>query len=100
MTRLDIPLYKFEHPDFGELEFPIPFGFVDCSWHNDTCPSWFDEQSCLKLWIDYADPVMRDSPGPRFALQQYNSEHEFVDEILTSDDYDEILRMVSTKRGA
>ncbi len=100
MVIQDMPLYKSEHPDFGEMEFQIPAGFVDSSWHNDSCPSWFDEQSWLKLWIDYADPDKRESPGPRFALQQYNSDHEFVDELLRSDDFDEVLCAVMKLREA
>ena len=98
MMHSNASRFKEEHPDFGELEFPIPIGFIDSSWHNDNCPSWYDEQSHLKLWIDYADPDMRDSPGPRFALQQYNSDNEFVDEILASDDYEEILKAVAQNR--
>ena len=58
MKEMSKPNYREEHPDFGDLEFPIPGGFIDSSWHNDNCPSWFDEQSYLKLWIDIADPDM------------------------------------------
>lgn len=98
MANATTPNYRQEHPDIGTLDFPIPAGFTDSSWHNDNCPSWFDETHNLKLWIDYADPDLRDSGGPRFALQKYNSDHEFVEEILALDDYNAILEAIAKSR--
>jgi len=43
-----------------------PFGFVDTSWHNDTCPSvalYADDETgeeLVKIYIDFADPMERE----------------------------------------
>lgn len=45
-------------------------GFYDSSWKNDMCPSFHDEASGLRVWIDYLeDPEIEDSP--RYELCQY-----------------------------
>jgi len=54
---------------FNDLLAKLP-GFVDSSWHNDTCPSIEHEQSQTKIWVEYADPDNRENAGPRFSIEQ------------------------------
>ncbi len=50
MKPPNVPLYRYEFPDFGSLDVPIPEGFQDSSRHNDLSPSWYDETQRLELW--------------------------------------------------
>lgn len=86
-------------PDWHYIDVLIPEGFVDSSWHNDSSPSWYEEKLNVKLWIEAADPELRDTHGPRFALQQYDDNFEYVRDIVMTDDYDEVLRAVETIRS-
>ncbi len=88
-----------EFPDWPSVDVRIPEGFVDSSWHNDSSPSWYEEKLNLKLWIEVADPELRDTQGPRFALQQYDDNFEYISDILMTDDYDQILRAVAAIRS-
>jgi len=52
--------YKAEFPDFGEMDVKIPDWLEDCSWHNDACPSFCNEELDIHLFVDYADPALRE----------------------------------------
>jgi hypothetical protein len=55
-----------EFPDFDITTLPeIPAGFIAEPWHHEACPRFINEAARLALWIDYADPAMRDM-GPDF----------------------------------
>ncbi len=54
---------------FGDLLAKLP-GFVDSSWHNDTCPSMEHEESQTRIWAEYLDPLSRDYKGKRFAIER------------------------------
>lgn len=66
------PLMAKEFPDFDQATLPtIPAGFEDTSWHNDACPSFQHEGLGLHLFIDYADPELREMASPtRFRVDQ------------------------------
>jgi hypothetical protein len=56
------PKYLFEFPTFGRLDVQLRAGFIDVSWHKNTCPSFelpsLDEAAewpALTLFIDYQD---------------------------------------------
>ena len=87
-------MYKTEFPDF-KLDVPIPAGFVDNSWHNNAMPCWIRElpdEKMMVLWIDYADPALRDHPqNARFVLHVTDSSMTDVYENYASNDYDEVL---------
>lgn len=54
--------YTTEFPDFPAADMPrVPAYWRDTSWHNDTCPSF--EFGRFRIFIDYADPAMREFPG-------------------------------------
>src|SRR5687768_13043239 len=63
-------MYRTEFPDYPiDAMPPIPEGFVDTSWHNDTCPSFTNAELGLVLFIDYPTEEWRELPGAkRFSL--------------------------------
>jgi hypothetical protein len=65
-----IPLFHMEFEDFPVADMPtMPPGFEDCSWHNDLSPSFEHSARGLQLWVDYADPELREFPeGERFVV--------------------------------
>jgi hypothetical protein len=87
--------YKTEFPDFI-LDVEIPEGFEDNSWHNNVAPSWvktIDPANNIDmiLFIDYADPAMREYQGyPRFCVQTMKGGCDVLAEY-TTDDYPELL---------
>lgn len=54
---------------FADLLAKLP-GFVDSSWHNDTCPSMHHEGTNTRIWVEYADPEKRENPGKRFVIER------------------------------
>ena len=88
-------MYKTEFPDF-KLDVPIPAGFVDNSWHNNVMPCWIRELSDERmavLWIDYADPALRDHPqNARFILHVMDSSITDIQESFVSNNYHEVLQ--------
>jgi hypothetical protein len=59
--------YLKEFPDY-DAPLPTFEGFVDDSWHNDTCPSLVNFDLNLKLYCDYAAEDKRECGGNRFTL--------------------------------
>lgn len=68
--------WQTEFPDFKAADMPEPpEGFEDVSWHNDAMPSFFNEELQLRLWINYADPQMRESTAmTRYCLEATDAE--------------------------
>lgn len=89
--------YKTEFPDFV-LDVEIPEDFADQSWHNDVCPR-FDKQlqngTWLVLWVDYLDPNDREyTKEKRFAVALNDDEYTYVETLLESDSWQEIVDFV------
>ena len=91
-------MYKTEFPDF-KLDVAIPAGFVDNSWHNNVMPCWYRElpdERMMVLWIDYADPALRDYPhNVRFVLHLMDSSLTDIEESFASNDIHEILEQLT-----
>lgn len=73
----DTPRYAREFPGF-ELDFKLPEGFEDTSWHNNETPSFDKAQpdgTILKLLVDYVDrsksTLPEEEPYFRFSLARY-----------------------------
>lgn len=49
-----------QFPGYPTSTLPDLTGLKDCSWHNDTCPSWRFGQ--YLIWIDWPDPRDREDP--------------------------------------
>jgi hypothetical protein len=84
-----------EFNDYPLADLPaMPEGFADSSWHNDTCPSYIDEQRGLRIFIDYVDVTKRElSDGPRFTLL----EEETNEVIYTGDDWNKVLERIAQR---
>ena len=94
-----------EFPDFPAADMPqMPEGFVDQSWHNETCPGFDNEALGLKIWVDYLDPEMRELQGfHRFTLVAIDAEFQTIEghaHNMTSDNWDEILKAVADVAAA
>lgn len=83
--------YRDEFPDYPPASLPpIPPGFIDESWHNDTCPSWRDETRKLAIYIDYPDATAREWEGsPRFTLLDTSDDESVA--IISTDDWEAVL---------
>lgn len=90
-----------EFPDFPVADLPaIPAGFVDSSWHNDSCPSFTDEARRLMVYVDYADKEKREEPSaPRFSLRRLDAEGCVTDEpsVIDTDDWNAVLLAIEPK---
>jgi hypothetical protein len=85
--------YLTEFPDY-DAQLPMINGFVDDSWHNDTCPSLFNAVHNLKLWCEYASPALRNG-AKRFILYYQDIEESTNDLlILESDSLDDIKDII------
>lgn len=73
--------YLTEFPDFAPADMPaIPAGFVDVSWHQDSCPSFFHAAVGLTVQIDHVDRDRREFPdGPRFAIFESDADGARID---------------------
>lgn len=79
---------------FADLLDKLP-GFVDSSWHNDTCPSMEHEQSQTRIWVEYADPDNRENAGPRFSIEQGDL---LVECVFSTDDAALVVEWVKKSR--
>jgi len=101
----DTPLYAREFPDF-ELDFKLPEGFEDSSWHNNVTPSFDKVQpdgTILKLWVDYADrsksTLPEGEPYFRFSLVRYTADQDWLGQLAFASTPQEALEMVAMYDG-
>lgn len=93
-----------EFPDYLANDLPaMPAGFVDASWHNDTCPSAHNAEARLTVWCDYTDEAKREFPedAGRFSLCRTDEHGATVEGIgAATDDWTEMLALIdATLRG-
>jgi hypothetical protein len=93
--------YQKEFPDYPPADMPaIPAGFVDTSWHNNNAPSFENRALGLSIWIDFADPQMRDCEGSeRFIVNEVKSDGVFKSDeaILCTNDWADVLALVAER---
>lgn len=81
--------YQTQFTDFV-LDVEIPKDWIDTSWHNDACPSWEVSPGGPQVYVDYADPKMREFPGiQRFSVHVYKDGESAIP--LVTDDWAEVL---------
>ena len=79
-------------PDFPAADLPpVPVGWQDNSWHNDTCPKYspVDQSLSLDVYIDYIDPAKseRGEGQPRFSMQYWGDETNECIELFACDEW-------------
>lgn len=88
------PLTAAAFPDFDLSTMPetIPAGFVESSFKNDACPSFWNEAAGLQIFVDYADIDAREFPGsPRFhVVDSVNG-----DSLISANDWVELTGKVA-----
>ena len=95
--------YQKEFPNFDPATLPkIPVGFEDTSWHNDACPQFQSRVLNLAIFVDYADPALREFPeASRFVVCEIDSEgaigalYECESGGLATDDWSEVEAFVT-----
>lgn len=95
VARLPEAQYVREFPAYGALDFTVPEGFEDISWHNDVCPSFAGKG--FLLWADFKMVEWRElADTQRFALCLYDAENgpQPDDFLISSDNFDEIAAFV------
>lgn len=95
-------LLRDQHPNFDTATLPaIPEGWEDTSWRNDACPS-FATPAGVRVWVDYADPAMRDTPSMARFGAYYDPEDALTDadthHIYEGEDWDALLAAVEAFR--
>lgn len=99
-SSADMPLYAREFPGF-ELDFKLPDGFEDTSWHNNETPSFDKLQSngtVLRLWVDYADRSKSSLPDDeaysRFSLTRYTADMDWIGQLGFATTPQEALHLI------
>ncbi len=86
--------YLKEFPDYDST-LPVLDGFVDDSWHNDTCPSLVNVAHGLKLWCEYANPKRRTGGCKQYILYHVNDDNWSDDNyVMESDNIEEIKKEI------
>ena len=98
MTTDTKPKWQQEFPDYPLADMPaVPAGFEDTSWHNDTCPSFRDDELGVVIFVDYADPEKRELHGKRFLIARQPDPADTLQEIISTDDWAEILTAIKIR---
>ena len=90
---------EFKYFDFDIPQ--LPEGFIDESWHNDTCPKFerkYNETQKVVLWVDYFDESRRESGGKQFIVVIMESEDYFYVEpieIIETDLWNDAINAIN-----
>lgn len=86
--------FRDEFPDFDPATMPaIPSGWQDVSWHNDSCPSFEVPGTGAQVFVDFADPTLREiKKGPRFFVLGEGA----TTTLFTGDDWSAVLAFIGT----
>ena len=97
------------HPDYDNaatfnkvLHALQPFGFVDSSWHNDSCPSvalYIDDdtgEELVKVYVDWADPAKREN-GPEMDQFHVYTDHDTT--VYCGDDVESAINAALKAKG-
>jgi hypothetical protein len=94
--------YRTEFPDFV-LDVTSPDGFEDQSWHNDACPRFgrqLPDGNYLVIWVDFANPSERDySNCHRFAVDLHEADFTYLETLIRSDDWQDIVDFITHFEG-
>ena len=94
--------YRQEFPDFDNV-ITLPDGWEDVSWKNDVCPSFFNKEKKVILYLDYEDPAKRENATlTRYGAYPTNAEGERIlhDEwSIEGDDLADVLKRIDAQIG-
>lgn len=91
--------FELEFPDYPAADMPVmPEGFEDVSWHNDTCPSFLNEDEGLIIFADYADVQKRETqePYPRFTIGVWDN-GSTGETVAESNDFADIIAAIADR---
>lgn len=85
---------SFNHCVSG-MEYPLPDGFKEDSYGNDTCASAVNELLKVKLFVDHKNPDDREDPEKeRFAVFSADEEGVTVHFLFESESYSEVCEFI------
>lgn len=89
--------FEIEFPDFPVGDMPaMPEGFEDSSWHNDACPCLTSDAAGFTIWVDYADPSLREISGSaRFLVGPQKDGVEVSGPTCATEDWNEVLAFLA-----
>ena len=92
-------LYHREHPSFPdmpEVADLLARGFIDQSWHNDTCPGF--ERGQIKVWIEHPNADQRENPE-RYCVDRLDDDGiSYGDSLLyIGDSWSEALAIIDAQ---
>ncbi len=71
---------------------------TDNSWGNDVCPSFaINGQDDFLLWCDHPNLDERELHGKRFLIARYDSDNVCIEQVLATDDLDEMLACLKSQ---
>lgn len=95
MPQLEPLTVRNQFPDYPIDALPDLSGFIDTSWHNDTCPSF--RHGHHLVWVDWPDPREREDPeGYRFIICALDKEGRIIDgePSFQTDDWSEVRAFI------
>lgn len=107
VCSLEQALYKTSLWQYVCQCFPLPVGYRDSSWGNDTCPSYESANGAIRISIeDYCDQsefselALLENAGPRFSVyRNWNGTDVPVDDsqplALDLRSWDEVLQVLA-----
>ncbi|GGN19747.1 hypothetical protein [Marinomonas arctica] len=88
--------------ELGFKSSELPVTLKDCSYENDTCPSFYFRMSdrYYKLWVEHKDKAQREDPdSPRYTVcKAINEGDEASPEIYTDHEAADLFK--SEEAGA
>lgn len=93
MPVLDKLTVDNQFPGYPTDTLPPLDGFEDCSWHNDTCPSWRRDNHIV--WVDWPNRDDREDPdGQRFIVCPLDEDGCLTEEVtLETDHWGEVVAL-------
>lgn len=96
-------LWQREFPGFKGTIPALPPGFEDNSWHNDVCPSFYNDNLGLALFIAEDDPADREfgEGADKYTLNAYSGTLDAGDvqlsdtDFFQTNDFNEILDRIN-----
>lgn len=99
---MNTKLQKMAHPEWVapsdlDLDLLEKFGFIDQSYRNDICPSFYNYEKRLALFVDYPRDQSEFSDcdwWTQYALTRTNEHGEYLEDIIGTDHFSEVIDFV------
>lgn len=97
---------EFNHEEYTIPEFLLKNSdWEDVSWHNDMCPRWENYKLMLAVWVNCADPALREFEDCKQymvcqVLKQGTDDYHLADgDLFSTDDINQLQEWLATYGG-